>query len=147
VVDRATAAERYPSRPVTFVVPYTAGSQTDSVARLIGQYLHDALGQPVVIENKTGGGGVVAALAVARAQPDGYTLMVTTNTTHAAAPAVQVRALRSDQGFHPARPDRHFPLGDRRQCGRPARSIGELVSYAAPTPASSNTATATAPPR
>jgi tripartite-type tricarboxylate transporter receptor subunit TctC len=76
----ASAAERYPSRAVTFVVPYSAGSQTDSVARLIGQYLQEALGQPFVIENKTGGGGVVAALAVARAPPDGYTLMVTTNT-------------------------------------------------------------------
>ena len=84
----ALAADRYPSRPVTFVVPYTAGSQTDSVARLIGQYLQEALGQPFVIENKVGGGGIVAALAVARAQPDGYTLMVTTNTTHSAAPGL-----------------------------------------------------------
>lgn len=81
-------AEHYPSRPVTVVVPYTAGSQTDSVARLIAQYLQETLGQPFVIENKTGAGGTVAALAVARAPADGYTLMVTTNTTHSAAPGL-----------------------------------------------------------
>jgi tripartite-type tricarboxylate transporter receptor subunit TctC len=84
----AAAAEGYPERPVTLVVPYTAGSQTDQVARLIAQALQERLGQPFLIENKAGGGGLLAALTVARAAPDGYTLMVTTNTTHAAAPGL-----------------------------------------------------------
>jgi tripartite-type tricarboxylate transporter receptor subunit TctC len=126
----AAAAERYPSRPVTFVVPYSAGSQTDSVARLIAQSLQDALGQPFVIENKTGGGGVVAAVAVARAAPDGYTLMVTTNTTHAAAPALYK--------YVPYDPVRDFTalaqIGIFRSViavngTSPYHTIGELVAY------------------
>jgi len=127
----ALAADRYPSRPVTFVVPYTAGSQTDSVARLIGQYLQEALGQPFVIEDKTGGGGVVAALAVARAQPDGYTLMVTTNSTHSAAPGLY-KSLPYDpiRDFTPIAEIGIFRSVVAVNGNLPLRSMGELVGFA-----------------
>jgi tripartite-type tricarboxylate transporter receptor subunit TctC len=69
LASAVAAAEGYPERPVTFVVPYTAGSQTDQVARLIGQALQERLGQPFLIENKAGGGGMLAAFSVARAAP------------------------------------------------------------------------------
>ncbi len=77
-------AQAYPSKPVRLIVPFPAGSATDQVARLIGQQLQQALGQPMVVENKAGAQGAIAAAEVAKTAPDGYTLMVTTNTPQAA---------------------------------------------------------------
>jgi len=74
----------YPSKPIKLLVPFPAGSATDHIARLTGSELHAALGQPVVVENKPGAQGGIAAAEVARAAPDGYTLMMTTNTPQAA---------------------------------------------------------------
>jgi tripartite-type tricarboxylate transporter receptor subunit TctC len=78
------SAQTYPSRPVKLIVPFPAGSATDQVARLTGAQLQEALGQPFVVENKAGAQGSIAAAEVARAAPDGLTLMVTTNTPQAA---------------------------------------------------------------
>lgn len=77
-------AQAYPARAVRLVVPFPAGSQTDLVARLIGQQLQDVLGKPFVVENKPGAAGSIAASAVATSAPDGYTLLVTTAAIHAA---------------------------------------------------------------
>lgn len=77
-------SQTYPSRPVKLVVPFPAGSATDQIARVMGQQFQEALGQPFVVENKPGAQGSIAATEVARAAPDGYTLMVTTNTPQAA---------------------------------------------------------------
>ena len=77
-------AQTYPARPVKLVVPFPAGSATDQIARVIGQELQGALRQPFVVENKAGAQGSIAAAEVAKAAPDGYTLMVTTNTPQAA---------------------------------------------------------------
>jgi tripartite-type tricarboxylate transporter receptor subunit TctC len=77
-------AQSYPSKPVKLVVPFPAGSATDLVARLAGQQLQEALKQPFVVENKPGAQGAIAAEFVAKSAPDGYTLMVTTNTPQAA---------------------------------------------------------------
>ena len=80
----AVQAQTYPSRPVKLVVPFPAGSATDQIARVIGQQLQESLGQPFVVDNKPGAQGSIAATEVARSKPDGYTLMVTTNTPQAA---------------------------------------------------------------
>ena len=77
-------AQNYPARPVKLIVPFPAGSATDQVARVVGAELQQALHQPFVVENKAGAQGAIAAAEVAKAAPDGYTLMLTTNTPHAA---------------------------------------------------------------
>ena len=77
-------SQGYPAKPVKLVVPFPAGSATDQIARVIGQQLQEGLGQPFVVENKPGAQGAIAASEVARAAPDGYTLMVGTNTPLAA---------------------------------------------------------------
>jgi tripartite-type tricarboxylate transporter receptor subunit TctC len=77
-------AQTYPARPVKLMVPFPAGSATDQVARLVGQQLQEELKQPFIVENKPGAQGAIAAGEVARAAPDGYTLLVTTNTPQAA---------------------------------------------------------------
>ncbi len=70
------SAQTYPTRPVTFVVPFAPGGGTEFLARLLGQRLEQRLGKPFVIENRPGGGGVTGALSVARAVPDGYTILM-----------------------------------------------------------------------
>lgn len=77
-------ANTYPSRAILMVVPNAAGSTSDSMARVIGQSLSERFGQPVVIENRAGAGGVLAVNSVSMAKPDGYTIMMGTNTTMAA---------------------------------------------------------------
>ena len=74
-------AQAYPSKPIRIVVGYPAGGQTDIIARTYGEYMSRQLGQPVVVENKAGAGGIIGAVEVKRAPPDGYTLMVTISTT------------------------------------------------------------------
>lgn len=76
----ASAQEAYPSRPIRVLVGYAPGGGSDIIARLISQRLHMRLGQPVVVENRPGAGGTVAVDAVAKARPDGYTILVTPNT-------------------------------------------------------------------
>ena len=77
-------AQDYPSKPVTFVVPFAAGSATDQLARALGQGVSEATKQSVVVENKPGASGFLAAQQVAKAPADGYTVLISTNTTHAA---------------------------------------------------------------
>src|SRR5205085_3828237 len=82
---RAVAAEDdYPKRQIKIIVPFPAGAGPDQVARMLGQHLQDAFTQTVVIENRTGALGSIGATEVARSTPDGYTLLMGTNTTQAA---------------------------------------------------------------
>jgi tripartite-type tricarboxylate transporter receptor subunit TctC len=78
----AAAAQAYPSRPISLVVPFAAGGAGDTVARIVAERMRGPLGQPVVIENVTGADGTIGTARVARARPDGYTLCLGTNGTH-----------------------------------------------------------------
>ena len=89
-IDTAAWAQsdKYPTRPVSFVVPYTAGGSMDVIGRSFARCLETRLGQPFVVENRPGAGTTLAAGTVARGTPDGYTLMIATSTTLAFAPAL-----------------------------------------------------------
>src|SRR5215471_3763575 len=125
------AAQVYPARPVTIVVPFAAGGGNDILARLLAQHMGQALGQQFVIENRAGAGGTIGARAVAKAPPDGYTLMVGHSGVFAIAPA-----LYADPGYDPGRD--FTPIGliaSYQQIlvahpSLPVRSIADLIALA-----------------
>ena len=82
---------KYPTRPIHIIVGFTPGGGNDIIARIVGQKLSESLGQPVVIENKPGGGAIVATEYVAKSQPDGYTLLVGASGAMAINPAVYTK--------------------------------------------------------
>jgi len=129
------SAQTYPSRPVTIITPFAAGSVTDATARAIAQHLQETLGQSFVVENRAGAGGLLAANAVARAAPDGYTLLITTNSTHSAAPGL-FKSVPYDpiKDFTPVARIGSFPSLIAVHPDQPIRSMQELVSYAKANP-------------
>lgn len=88
IASGAAHAQVYPDRPVTIIVPFAAGSGSDTAARVIGQHLTQRLGQTFVVENRVGATGVIASTAVAHTKPDGYTLLLGTNSTHGTNPSL-----------------------------------------------------------
>jgi len=135
----AMAAEPYPAKPVRIVVPFAAGGSTDILARNIAQRLNDALRGPVIVENRPGGGAVVGADHVAKSTPDGYTLLMGTNTTHAVAPHLYSKlpynALRdfvaiSEIAYNPQFLDVHPSI--------PVKSVKELIALARARPGQLN---------
>jgi tripartite-type tricarboxylate transporter receptor subunit TctC len=82
-------AQSYPTRPVTMIVPYPPGAVTDSLARILQSAIEGPLGQPIVIDNRSGAGGVLGTSLTARAQPDGYTLLITVNAPVVMSPFIQ----------------------------------------------------------
>lgn len=90
-----SAQSNFPTQNITIVLPFGPGSGTDIVTRMVAQKLSDSLGKPVVVENKPGANGSIAAEYVARAKPDGHTLIIGTNSTHGANPAL-IKEMRYD---------------------------------------------------
>src|ERR1051325_3710707 len=87
----SAAAQAYPAKPIRLMVPFPPGGSTDIVARIVAQKLSSQLGQPIVIENRGGAGGTLGAAAVAKAAPDGYSLLVGSTSTHVVAPSVYAK--------------------------------------------------------
>ena len=92
----ALAQEKYPSRPITLVVPQAAGGANDAIARIVAQKLSELSGQTFVIENRPGAGGNIGAVYVAKSKPDGYTLMLTADSAFVINPSLYKNA-----GFDP----------------------------------------------
>ena len=139
VVSSPATAQSYPSRPVTFIIPFAAGSSTDAVARLVAKQLQSALGQPFLVENRAGAGGTIAASAVARAPGDGYTLILTTNSTHSAAHAL-FKSVPYDpiKDFTPVVRIGGFPNFVGVHPGLPITTPAELVAFAKANPGKLN---------
>jgi tripartite-type tricarboxylate transporter receptor subunit TctC len=131
----AVQAQPYPTQAVTMVVPFAAGSGTDAVARTVAQRLGERLKQAVVIDNRPGANAQVAAQFVAKARPDGYTLFMTTNTSHSANPALY-RELRYDpvKDFTPVARVGELPFALAVHPSVPARSMQELIEHAKANP-------------
>jgi tripartite-type tricarboxylate transporter receptor subunit TctC len=124
-------AQSWPSRPITIIVPFPAGALSDAAARILQPKLSEALGQSIVIENRGGAGGVIGTAQVARAQPDGYTLLITVN-----APVVMAPALQANYPFDPLKAltgaalltETYLALVVRSES--PIKSIADLVRIA-----------------
>jgi tripartite-type tricarboxylate transporter receptor subunit TctC len=129
------AAQNYPSSPITLVVPFAAGSGTDAVARLVGQKLSERLKQTVVVDDRPGASAQLGALYVAKAKPDGYTLFMTTNTSHSANPSLFAQ-LRYDpiKDFTPVAGVGELPFALAVHPAVPARNMAELIAYAKANP-------------
>ena len=135
LASAASAQTPYPNRTITLVLPFAAGSGTDTTTRIISQHLGMALGVGIVIDNKPGANGMIAATYVARAAPDGYTLFVTTNTTHSANPYL-LKTLTYDplKDFTPIARTGDLPFMLVVHPDVPAKTVAELVVYAKANP-------------
>jgi tripartite-type tricarboxylate transporter receptor subunit TctC len=123
------AAQSFPSRPITMIVPFAAGGPTDVIARVIGERMGQSLGQPVVIENVTGAGGTIAAGRVARAAPDGYTLDLATWSTHVVTPVLYQLQYDVFRDFEPVAWLTQTPLLLVSRKDIPANDLKELVAW------------------
>lgn len=132
-------AASYPDRPIHVIVPYAAGGGIDILARLIGQKLTESLGQPVIVENKPGASGELAAEYVKNATPDGYTLLVSSNGPMAVSPATNAKLRYSPlRDFAPIGLIASFPLVLVVNNALPVRTVSEFVAYAKANPDKAN---------
>jgi len=138
----AASAQQFPSKPIRIVVPFGAGSATDLISRVLGNSVSAAVGQPVIVDNKAGADGAIAAAEVMKAAPDGYTLLMATNS-----PMSVVPAMKKSPPYDPVAD--FTPITD---IGRytffvvvspdlPVKTLPELVQYAKANPGKINYAT------
>jgi tripartite-type tricarboxylate transporter receptor subunit TctC len=129
------AAQDFPTKNIKLVVPFAAGSATDALARILGEHLSRSLGKPVVIENMPGASGILAAQNVVRADPDGHTLLITTNTTHGANQSL-LKTVPYDavKDFEAVGKLGTITLALTTHQSVPAKTVGELVTYAKANP-------------
>jgi tripartite-type tricarboxylate transporter receptor subunit TctC len=127
----AVFAQAYPNKPIKAVVPFAAGSATDQIGRAFAQKMSETLGQPIVVENKAGVNGMLGADMVAKSAPDGYTIMVGTNSTNAALKSL-MKKLPYDQetAFAPVAYMGSVPLIIAVNNDVPAKTLKELVDMA-----------------
>jgi tripartite-type tricarboxylate transporter receptor subunit TctC len=128
-------AQTYPTKPIKIIVPFAAGGNVDITARLVAPGLSDALGQPVVVENKPGAGGTIGADLVAKSPPDGYTLLMGSNSTFSVAPSLYPKNPYNPlRDFAPVIMIASAPFVLVMNPAAPARNVGELVAQAKATP-------------
>src|SRR5215471_3103636 len=142
VAHAQSADARWPERPIRFIVPFTAGSSSDTVARLVAQKLAEHLGQPLVVENRVGGGGSIGSGEVAHADADGYTLGLANTSTHAVAASLAPLPYDPVKDFVPVSMLGHSPFVLALYPGVPAHSVQELIALARARPGALNYASA-----
>ncbi|MBI2726500.1 MAG: tripartite tricarboxylate transporter substrate binding protein [Polaromonas sp.] len=129
VITAAGAQNRYPSQPIHIILPNPPGGYYDRVTRVLGAYISQALGQPVVVENKTGGSGTIGAIQVARSSPNGYTLIVGSSGTFGIAPAMKTKLPYDPvKDFAPIALTTTLPSLLLVRSNSPYKTAGELVA-------------------
>ena len=124
-------AQEWPASPIRAIVPFAAGSATDTVARLFGERMREVLGQPVVVENRAGANGLIGAEAVARSTPDGTTVLIGTNSTNAAANALFRRVpFDMERDLVPVSMIASVPLLVAVPVNSPYRTLADLLTAA-----------------
>lgn len=126
----AAVAQDYPSRPITVLVPYAAGGPTDTIARLTAASMAKSLGQQMIVENATGAGGTIGTTRAARAQPDGYSLLVHHVGISTAATLYRNLSYDTKTAFAPIGLVTNAPMTIIARPDFPADTLKELVAYA-----------------
>jgi tripartite-type tricarboxylate transporter receptor subunit TctC len=135
-------AQTYPTKPVKLIVPYPAGGITDIVGRAVAERMSESLGQPVVVENRSGAGGSIGAEAAARSSPDGYTIFVGTSATHGTNPSTFANLKYSPaKDFSPVALLAYAPLLIIVHPSVPANNLKEFIAYLKANPKQVNYAT------
>ncbi len=146
VVLPATAQDSFPARPIRVVVGYSAGGGNDLIVRLVAPRMSEALGQPVVVENKPGAQSIIACELVAKSAPDGYTLLLGPSGPMTMNPATYAKLPYSPaRDFAPVAMIGSFPLILTVSAASPLRSVRDLVAYAKANPGKTSYAASAAP--
>jgi tripartite-type tricarboxylate transporter receptor subunit TctC len=124
------AADAYPSQPIKLVLPFAAGGQSDVVARIAAERLSSTLGQPLVVENVAGAGGMIAASKVARSPADGYTIFLPNASTLTIAPHLQPGSGITPASFTPIAAVSQFPLVLVVNTNSPYKSMADVIAAA-----------------
>jgi len=141
LVPAATLAQGFPSKSVRIVVPFAPGGVADIVARTVAPKLSEGLGQPVLIENRPGAGGILAAEAVARAEPDGHTLLLVNNGTAVSAALFKALPYDAVNDFAMVSSISHFGLVIVTDPASPAKTVQDLIAAAKASPGAMNLGT------
>jgi tripartite-type tricarboxylate transporter receptor subunit TctC len=131
-------AQAWPSKPVRMIVPFAPGGVTDSSARLVAPKIQEAIGQPVIVENRTGAGGIVAADYVAKSAPDGYTLLMGSTAAQSLLQFVQKVSYDGLKDFAPITLVNTFPIVLMVHPSVPANNVRELIALAKAQPGKLN---------
>ena len=138
-------AAQFPSKPLKIIVPFPAGSATDVVARILGQSVSTAIGQPVLIDNKAGADGAIGGSEVANAAPDGYTVLLATNSPMSAVPALRKTPPYDPvTDFAPVTDVGRYTFFLYASAATPFKTFGEMIAYAKANPGKLNYATGNA---
>jgi tripartite-type tricarboxylate transporter receptor subunit TctC len=142
LVFAAPSFAQFPNKPIRIVVPFAAGSATDVISRILGNSVSAAVGQPVIVDNKAGADGAIAAVEVAKSAPDGYTLLMATNSPMSVTPAMK-KSVPYDPvaDFTPITDIGRYTFFVVSYPGLPVKTLPELIQYAKANPGKINYAT------
>jgi tripartite-type tricarboxylate transporter receptor subunit TctC len=129
ITQQAVRAETWPSRPITIIVPYPAGGVTDNVVRLLADRMKNTLRQPVIVENVSGASGTIGAARVARADPDGYTILLGNSEAFVATPATMALPYDPSTDFAPIILLPSYPFLMVTTNSVPATTLPELIAW------------------